>query len=93
MRRFARSCGYDIEPVGIRLGYKGLLAADREVVLEVEDDGVGFSPEAVSQPHALGLVGIRERAAIFGGQVEIPGTPGKGTTVIVRIPIDENPGR
>jgi signal transduction histidine kinase len=30
---------------------------------------------------------------ICGGQVEIPGTPGKGTTVIVRIPIDENPGR
>jgi PAS domain S-box-containing protein len=66
---------------------------DREVVLEVEDDGVGISPEAVSHPHALGLIGMRERAAIFGGQVEIAGTPGKGTTVIVRMPIDENSGR
>jgi PAS domain S-box-containing protein len=70
-----------------------LTVQDAEVVLEVEDDGVGISPEAASQPHALGLVGMRERAAIFGGQVEIAGTPGKGTTVIVRMPIDENPGR
>jgi PAS domain S-box-containing protein len=70
-----------------------LTAEDGEVVLEVEDDGVGISPEAAGQPHALGLVGMRERAAIFGGQVEIAGTPGKGTTVIVRMPIDENPGR
>jgi PAS domain S-box-containing protein len=68
-------------------------AQDGEVVLEVEDDGVGISPEAVSQSHALGLVGMRERAAIFGGQVEIAGTPGKGTTVIVRMPINENPAR
>jgi signal transduction histidine kinase len=34
-----------------------------------------------------GLLGMRERAAIFGGHVEIAGIPGKGTTVIVRMPI------
>ena len=66
---------------------------DGIVVLEVEDDGVGISPDAASQPHALGLAGMRERAAIFGGHVEIGGMPGKGTTVIVCMPIDENPGR
>ena len=59
------------------------------VVLEVEDNGVGISPNAASQPNALGLLGIRERAAIFGGHVEIAGTYGKGTTVIVRMPINE----
>jgi nitrate/nitrite-specific signal transduction histidine kinase len=32
---------------------------------------------------------MRERAAIFGGKVEIAGIPGKGTTVIVRMPIHE----
>jgi PAS domain S-box-containing protein len=63
------------------------------VSLEVEDDGVGISPDAIEQPDSLGLAGMRERAAIFGGQVEIAGMPGKGTTVIVRMPIDENPGR
>jgi two-component system, NarL family, sensor histidine kinase UhpB len=57
------------------------------VVLEVEDDGVGISPDAIKQPHALGLLGMRERAAVFGGYVEIAGLPGKGTTVIVRMPI------
>ena len=66
---------------------------DGIVALEVEDDGVGIAPDAASQPHALGLAGMRERAAMFGGLVEISGIHGKGTTVIVRMPIDENPGR
>jgi signal transduction histidine kinase len=58
------------------------------VVLEVEDNGVGISPEALGRSGALGLLGMRERAAIFGGELEIGGIPGKGTTVIVRMPID-----
>jgi PAS domain S-box-containing protein len=66
---------------------------DRMVVLEVEDDGVGISSDAINQPHALGLLGMRERAGIFGGHVEIAGIPGKGTTVIVRMPINENSPR
>ncbi len=57
------------------------------VTLEVEDNGVGISPEALRQPKALGLVGMRERALVFGGYVEIAGIPGKGTTVVVRMPI------
>jgi PAS domain S-box-containing protein len=63
------------------------------VVLEVEDDGVGIASDVVNQPHALGLLGMRERAAIFGGHVEIAGLHGKGTTVIVRMPINENSPR
>jgi PAS domain S-box-containing protein len=57
------------------------------VVLEVEDNGVGISPEALSQSGALGRLGMRERAAMFGGEIEIGGIPGKGTTVIVRMPM------
>ena len=66
---------------------------DRMVVLEVEDDGVGISSDAIKQTHAFGLLGMRERAAIFGGHVEIAGIPGKGTTVIVRMPMNENSPR
>jgi signal transduction histidine kinase len=60
---------------------------DGMLVLGVEDDGVGISPESLGQSQSLRLLGMRERAAILGGQVEIAGIPGKGTTVIVRMPI------
>jgi len=49
------------------------------VVLEVDDDGRGFDPDAVASGHGLG--NLRERAAALGGQAEIASTPGQGTTV------------
>ena len=36
----------------------------------------------------LGLIGIRERATMLGGTLEVESAPGRGTTVFVRIPID-----
>jgi PAS domain S-box-containing protein len=60
---------------------------DGMVVLEVEDNGIGIAPATLGQSKALGLLGMRERAAMFGGHVEIAGIPGKGTTVIVRMPL------
>ena len=57
------------------------------VVLEVEDNGVGISPAQMAERRSLGLLGMRERAAAFGGAVEIAGAPGHGTTVIVRMPL------
>jgi PAS domain S-box-containing protein len=65
-------------------------AQDGILTLEVEDNGVGISPEALRQPQTLGLLGMRERAAIFGGEVEIAGVPSKGTTVIVRMPVNRS---
>jgi PAS domain S-box-containing protein len=71
--------------------------ADGALALEVEDNGVGISPAALADRRALGLLGMRERAAAFGGTVEIAGAPGQGTTVVVRMPAlgidDENPDR
>ena len=63
---------------------------DGMAALEVEDNGVGISPDALGQPQALGLLGMRERAAIFGGHLEIAGIPGQGTTVIVRMTTGES---
>jgi PAS domain S-box-containing protein len=57
------------------------------VSLIVEDNGVGFdasNPEAVGE--GLGLIGMRERAALVGANLQIESTPGRGTTVIVRVP-------
>ncbi|HKQ08411.1 MAG TPA: chemotaxis protein CheB [Blastocatellia bacterium] len=60
-----------------------------QVILIVEDDGIGFdsNQESDGGPRAgLGLLGMRERAALVGGQFEIESAPGKGTTVYVRAP-------
>ena len=64
-----------------------VLARTRDhVALEVRDDGAGISQAALTNVKSLGLLGMRERARAFGGDVAITGTPGAGTLVKVRIP-------
>lgn len=58
-----------------------------ELALEVRDNGVGADPEAIAEPSALGVLGMRERAALVEGHLEISGRPGKGTAITVRIPV------
>jgi two-component system sensor histidine kinase NreB len=56
----------------------------------IVDDGVGFDPEQVEKTgNGLGLFGMRERAQLLGGTVEIRSAPGEGTTVFVKIPLRE----
>ena len=59
--------------------------------LEVSDDGVGFDLAEVEKHYtersSLGLVNLRERAELAGGNLQIHSTPGKGTRVQVRIPL------
>lgn len=61
-----------------------------EALVIIEDNGRGFDPERAAQSqhqHAgMGLLGMRERAALFDGTVQIESAPGQGTTVFVRIP-------
>jgi signal transduction histidine kinase len=52
----------------------------------VEDDGVGFDPEAV-RDGALGLVGMRERVHLCQGRIELQSSPGTGTTLLVELPV------
>jgi PAS domain S-box-containing protein len=57
------------------------------VALIIEDNGIGFDASgAETSGQRLGLVGMRERAALVGGHLQIESTPARGTTVIVRIP-------
>ena len=56
------------------------------VTLIVEDDGRGITPQELTNPQAMGLVGMGERAAALGGDVTIDGARDRGTTVIASIP-------
>lgn len=62
-----------------------------ELVVIIEDNGVGFDPddtrETARSEHKLGLVGMKERVQAVGGVLQIESTPGRGTTVFVRVPI------
>jgi PAS domain S-box-containing protein len=57
------------------------------LVLRIRDNGRGFDPADPSSSKSLGLLGMRERAAILGGQVNISSAPGKGTSVTAWIPL------
>ena len=56
--------------------------------LQVHDDGRGLDLESGHPYPSFGLSGMRERAAMLGGKVEITSKPGEGTTVDARIPLD-----
>jgi signal transduction histidine kinase len=63
-----------------------LAEEEHQLVLEVKDNGRGISDEQINNTKSIGLLGIRERAALLGGNVAWQGHPGKGTTATVRIP-------
>jgi len=55
--------------------------------LEVKDDGVGITESQIKNDRSLGLLGMKERALLVGGEVRITGKEGSGTTVLVRVPL------
>jgi len=57
------------------------------VALDVIDNGVGIAEAELNGKKSLGLLGMHERALLFGGEVKITGTPGHGTRVSVSIPM------
>jgi PAS domain S-box-containing protein len=61
------------------------------LVMEVRDNGRGISPDELNSPDSVGLIGMRERAIVLGGEVRIAGTPGRGTLVRVEIPLRREP--
>lgn len=59
----------------------------KDVLLLIEDDGRGFSTADPRKPQSLGLVGLRERAHLLRGRVQISSEPGRGTRIEARIPV------
>jgi signal transduction histidine kinase len=60
--------------------------SDEQVSLDVHDNGVGIAEGELHGRKSLGLLGMHERALLFGGEVKITGAPGHGTRVAVTIP-------
>jgi signal transduction histidine kinase len=62
-----------------------------QVMIEIEDDGVGFDAvkwfNSPAERQSLGLIGMRERAELLGGQFEVISEPGCGTKIWVQLPI------
>jgi signal transduction histidine kinase/ligand-binding sensor domain-containing protein len=65
--------------------------SSENVVLMIEDNGCGFTPD-VRSPQAshsgFGLTGMAERARLLGGEFKVRSTPGRGTTVTIEIPLN-----
>ncbi|RJP62553.1 MAG: PAS domain-containing sensor histidine kinase [Ignavibacteriales bacterium] len=57
------------------------------LILEITDNGKGITQNQINDPRSLGILGMKERALIFGGNVIIKSSMESGTTVIVEIPI------
>ncbi|NLL48010.1 MAG: hypothetical protein GX249_05450 [Firmicutes bacterium] len=70
--------------------------SNRYISAEIRDDGVGFDMSEVqaklrSGKH-YGLLSMQSRANVLGGSVQTHSAPGKGTRILVRIPLTENEG-
>jgi hypothetical protein len=63
-------------------------AQDHYLVLEIQDNGRGFDSTKERRKRSFGVVGMRERAQYLGGQLELACTPGEGTAVRLRIPLE-----
>jgi PAS domain S-box-containing protein len=61
---------------------------ENQLILSIKDDGVGFDREKTASVRTLGILGMRERTAMMGGNYAIISSPGKGTTVVVTVPLN-----
>jgi PAS domain S-box-containing protein len=64
-----------------------LTLSDDVLCMSVADDGKGFDQRA-ERPVSFGLVGMRERVLIMGGQLHLDTSPGEGTTLRIHIPLE-----
>jgi signal transduction histidine kinase len=63
-----------------------LTRRDTSVAAVIEDDGAGFDPATVGKD-VLGLVGMRERVGLVGGDLRIESSEGAGTTIVAEVPL------
>ncbi len=62
-------------------------ANEHELTVEIKDNGIGFDPNAIATGH-YGLLGMQERARLNRGRLEVRSEAGKGTQLILSLPIE-----
>lgn len=80
LRNIARHAGASEARVSLELSTDGLK-------LTIRDNGIGFDTGLRLARPSLGLSGMRERASLLGGSIEIESQPAKGTIITVRVPM------
>jgi signal transduction histidine kinase len=65
---------------------------DHALIVEVRDNGIGIIEGRSFGSQSFGLIGIRERVRLLGGEAVIRGKPGEGTLVRVTLPDGEGAG-
>ena len=68
----------------ISVSLKGI---DHDVLLSVQDDGIGFDPAEVREKPGLGLASMRERTRLIHGEFSISSESERGTVITVRVPL------
>ena len=63
-----------------------LSGTDSDVRLSVEDNGKGIEISLEDAPKTFGLLGMRERASMLGGELSVHGKPGAGTSIVMIVP-------
>lgn len=64
-----------------------IVGGDDQLMVTVRDNGVGFAPDAARKPNSFGLLGLKERAYLLGGDASVSTQPGRGTEIEVRFPL------
>ena len=67
-----------------------LVQKDKQLILTIKDNGSGFEDISPGAKKTLGLLGMKERTMMMGGEYDITGIKGEGTTVTVVVPFAEN---
>ena len=69
-----------------------LSSENGDLKLSVIDDGRGFDVNDLAASDGLGVVGMRERATLVGGRLEVSSRPGEGTRIYLTVPLNGSTG-
>lgn len=63
-----------------------LVKENNHIELKVKDNGIGVKKDDLKRTSSFGIIGMRERASLLGGQLDVRTAPNKGTSVSVHFP-------